>query len=181
MSNSLFGYDGASDQYSIDVDVKYPMFSDYSISDYALNKYPSNVYGVEPRPPAPQRARSYENKYQIEQQGIPAQYACNCNSCPMSYLYPRGPPPMRTNTVDERARSQMIESQKCLPKCSTVNKINKKSKPDIIITPIGEISSQVLIIVFIFIMFVFICCFYGKALAELKMQLKSLKDILKNN
>lgn len=184
--SSLFTYDGASDQYSIDVDVKYPMFSDYSISDYSLNKYPSNVYGPEPPPPIPRKARSFENKYQVEQQGIPASYACNCTACPMHPLFPRGPGPMRQQTIDERARSMMIDSQKCLPKCSldpivkSKKLASKPSDPDIIITPVGNISSsQIFVICFIFILFVFICCFYGKALGELKTQLKSLKDLLK--
>ncbi len=86
-------WDGTGDQYHNDVDSRYPLFSDMQTTDYSINTVP--------RPVKPREVRSYESKYQYEQQDIPAILSCKCGSCPMRE-WPRGNPPLRKLTVDQR-------------------------------------------------------------------------------
>ena len=85
-------WDGTSDQYQMNDDSRYPLFSDMQTTDYSITTVP--------KPVQPHQARSFESKYQYEQQGIPAVISCRCGACPMAA--PRPPRPLHRLSMDER-------------------------------------------------------------------------------
>jgi hypothetical protein len=82
--------DWSSDQYVIDAGAAYPEFRDIN-----------TAANLNVGPMIPHRAGSYETKYQLEQQSIPAYYRCECGRCIPPAIRSNATP-LRTKTIDER-------------------------------------------------------------------------------
>lgn len=161
-------WDGSSDQYHVDVETRYPLFSDIQTNDYSTT--------IAPYKPWPLHATSYESKFQAEQQRLPTYYACKCGSCqPMKDYWPEPKQPLRRQTLDERLKRYQEERDSMFLHGGDVSATN--------ITPFdrADINGGVFVIIFMFLVIVFICCFYTKSISELKSQLETLKQMVKNN
>jgi hypothetical protein len=162
---------GSSDQFIVDTESRYPEFSDMQarrIVSHGPSRY----------------VRTLESKFQHEQQGLPAYFRCNCSACRMSDLYPRPRPPMRTQTVDERTRDGLYEHTRTggyLTNVPFTNGTFTQHIPSLltgagVIGAISTISNNMVLLMFIFLVVVFICCF--RQFGDLKTQIKSLKKRL---
>ncbi len=124
------------DQFADDIDTPYPLFG-------RPKQYP------------PVDTDKYEDKYQHEQQMIPAYYPCRCRHCSMARdLAPQPRPPMRTKTIDERVRDIAGPCE------------------DFTVGPIGD----PMIIVLIFLVVMVACMCYS--IATLSAQIDILKQLI---
>lgn len=163
------------DQYRVDYETRYPVFSDYQVSDAAIAEHNWD------RPARTRKVHSYESKYQTEQMGIPTYLGCTCGSCP-SREWPEQKP-MRRCSVEERERAMDgAFERRCYPE-------TPKQVPDSthgtekmlggMLTNASIIMDQnTIMTVLMFVMIVFICCFCIKSLTELKAQIKSLRELI---
>lgn len=165
------------DQYRVDFESRYPQFSDYQVSDAAIVEHNWD------RPARSRNVHSYESKYQTEQMGIPSYLGCSCGKCPMSE-WPQHKP-MRRATIEERERdtppmcmrveSSQPQSQQSQPQQSQPVSVEKMFG-GMMSGPAITVDQNTIMIVLMFVMIVFICCFCIKSLTELKAQIKALKD-----
>jgi len=186
-------WDGTGDQYHHDVDSRYPLFSDMQTTDYSINTVP--------RPVKPREVRSYESKYQYEQQDIPAILSCKCGSCPMRE-WPRGSPPLRKLTVDQRDALLQMQHDALFGHHYAGGALTPMTAPVMIpaspmmtsplmSTPMmagtasplmhlqslpGQIDSNTLILLFLFIIVVVICVACMKSIGDLKESMKQFID-----
>jgi hypothetical protein len=141
-------WDFTGDQYYVDTESRYPLFSDIQTTDYSIapsTKKPERVIQV---------VKSPESKFRSEQMGIPAYMSgCRCNEC----MY-----------------TQWLHAQRVPPKPAPAEQI-------ITFESLGHINvdSNMIVLVFMFMVIVFVCCFYTKSISELKSQIKLLKLQLK--
>ena len=144
-------WDFTGDQYYVDTESRYPLFSDIQTTDYSI------APGTKKSERAAQIVKSPESKFRSEQMGIPAYMAgCRCDEC----MYTRWLHAQRTQTV--------------VPKPAQAEQV-------ITFAPLGymNVDSNMIVLVFMFMVIVFICCFYTKSISELKSQIKLLKMRLK--
>jgi hypothetical protein len=148
------------DQYYVNMNSKYPIFSDMNTSDYMFigSKRPVNNTNA-----------TYEDLLRAEQYRMPAtmkQIGMNPNFIPSEKT------PMYKKSVDQRMNDLLINPN---PYVS-----NQGSNMQLATNSISIDNSMVLF-VFIFIVIIFMCFCYAKTISELKSQLKSLKELIKMN
>ena len=166
--------DYSDDQYRADYESRYPVFSDYQVTDAMLAEHKWD------RPARSGQVNTYESKYQTEQLGIPTYLGCQCGKCPMSE-WPKAPQ-MRRCTIDDRAAALEGAFEKRCP-APTIAEL-----PKLVPTPAGTgaesmhggymhgtMDQNTIMLVLMFIMFVFIC-YCMKTIIEMKVQLKGLRD-----
>ena len=156
------------DQYRVDYETRYPVFSDYQVSDAAIAEHNWD------RPARSRKVQSHESKYQTEQMGIPTYLGCNCESCPSSE-WPEQKQ-MRRCSVEERERAMDgAFERRCRPE--TPPNSAEKMLGGMMSGPSITMDQNTIMIVLMFVMIVFICCFCIKSLTELRAQIKSLKEL----
>ncbi len=95
---------------------------------------------------------------------------------------------------DQFQRPAVMTCDKCRHGCADAYVVAKKSKPRVTAAKAGgrmeaaasgavsmeslKIDSNVLLFMFMFVVIVFICCYYTKAISELKTQLKLLRQMM---
>lgn len=161
--------DYSDDQYRADYESRYPMFSDYQVTDAMIAEHKWK------RPARAGEVNTYESKYQTEQMGIPTYLGCQCGKCPMSE-WPRVPQ-MRRCTIDQRAAAMDGAFER---RCSHTQKRKEETaeKPTDSVESMrggyyGNTDQTTIMLVLMFIMFVFIC-YCMKTIIEMKAQLKSI-------
>lgn len=170
--------DYSDDQYRADYESRYPVFSDYQVTDAMLAEHKWD------RPARSGQVNTYESKYQTEQLGIPTYLGCQCGKCPMSE-WPKAPQ-MRRCTIDDRAAALEGAFEKRCP-APTIAELPKLVPAAPVPTPAGTgaesmhggymhgtMDQNTIMLVLMFIMFVFIC-YCMKTIIEMKAQLKGLK------
>lgn len=163
------------DQYRVDYESRYPTFSDYQVSDAAIAEHNWD------RPARSRKVHSYESKYQTEQMGIPTYLGCTCGSCPSSE-WPKHKPMRRCSIEDREQAMDGAFERRChadAPKqapAPAVGDGTEKMLGGMLSGPSITMDQNTIMIVLMFIMIVFICCFCIKSLTELKAQIKSLKE-----
>ena len=135
-------WDFTGDQYYVDTDSRYPLFSDIQTTDYSIAPV-AKKYEREP-----QITKSSKSNFRNE-----PVTGCQCDSCVYSrWLH------------SQRSRAAQVPAIK---------------QPDQIITfaPLGymNVDSGVIMMVFMFMVIVFICCFYTRSISKLKSKIKMLK------
>lgn len=144
------------DQYSVDMDSRYPIYSDVQTSDLQMMAVPRYV---------PTGVGSFEDKFQAEQQGVPSYYGCRCKNCPLS-SFREGPqrPPMRHEDVDHRAEAALRAKQAWLKG----HDVTPKYK----CAPVEPMQINYLFIMFVIVLFV---CLFLKNM-DLSNQIASLRS-----
>ncbi len=158
------------DQYSANVDVRYPEFSDVHSDIYLRSLY------------NPKYVTTPEDKYQIEQQRIPAYNPCRCGACSMSaQMSPAPRPPMRAQTIDEREKALYYGDlyQKKPAQFSTTAKPPTENV-ELTVKRGGEglqsrdLRRQSALIIFLFFVILIMCSLYTATIYNLRKQLSSL-------
>src|SRR3989344_5874913 len=139
----------SGDQYTIYSESRYPLFSDMETGDYMITQY---------KEPKQKIVNSFEDKFTAEQQGIPAYIACRCPHCFNNNVNPM---------MGHKSTPKIFNQQSGQRAIVQRSPVYTQPKSDEIV-----IDSNCIVIVFMFLIIVFICCFFGKAISELKLQLK---------
>lgn len=147
----MYDYNGTNDQYYVDCDPRgVHMDNKLSISDYNSHSNGDTRVLRAERRPRPVEVNNYEDKYQFEQQNIPAYYRCDCAHCPMSHKYdprtPERPAPHR-----EYFSGQLQSS-------------------------VGKMDNNILLL-FLFLIVIFISCFCMKSINELRSQIEKFNQL----
>ena len=170
-------WDGTGDQYHIDIDSRYPLFSDIQTTDYSIN--------TAPKPVQLQRVHSYESKYQYEQQDVPAVLTCKCGTCPMRDQYLERDKIRRL--YDERDAILQLQHDAIMrtyknisPNMSNtsiqpITLPNTITLPNIITLPNTiNLDNNMIFMIFIFIIVLVICTACMKSISDLKETLRQL-------
>lgn len=146
---------GSSDQFIVDTESRYPEFSDVQTSDFSLGLI--------------------SNKPQSK---------CKCRSCVLSLRAPE----IKVRSIDERYKSLLSDpmfqyATRTQRPTSPYPPLSHRSSQSIDIAPLGyvQLDNTSILILFLFLVIVFICCFYTKSLGELRSQIKSLKRMVKKD
>lgn len=169
---------GTSDQYFVDTTSRYPLFSDVQTDDYSLtvpsHKYAQKMKGINHNTRYDNSYNNHSNAevgFQREQMGIPSYYRCNCSQC-----------------VRELSHLKRLENARGprsgpVPQSWLENSLGLLKSPEYFTNGTGlenlSMDGGTVVIIFLFLVIVFICCFYGRALNELRDQIKSLKYLVK--
>jgi hypothetical protein len=166
-------WNGTGDQYVVDRDSRYPLFSDIQTTDKSINAYQS-LKGN------PALARSFENQYLNSAQGIPSYYPCRCGACPNEGDWPRRPR-MRPTIAPNDALGWAMDGH-FGPGYSNLGYsrgAEYQTNPPPVPPPSSglgnfQVDGSVLVMVFMFLMIVFIVFIAGRTFNELKEQIKKL-------
>jgi hypothetical protein len=144
-------WDFTGDQYYVDTESRYPLFSDIQTTDYSIAPSAKKT-GTGAR-----IVKSPESKFRSEQMGIPAYIGCPCEQC----VYNRWLHSQQTRHAPK-------------PTSPPAEQI-------ITFAPLGymNVDSNMILLVFMFMVIVFVCCFYTKSISELKSQIKLLERQLR--
>ncbi len=160
-------WNGTGDQFIADTESVYPEFSDIHARYLSCPERPVPRHYHQPEPKC---IGNYEDKYQYEQQNVPAYLGCRCNACAMAHLRPTARPPMRRQTVDERQRDNTALWTPLftggVPITSRLNIGPAESGNDILL-------------MFMFVLFVFICCCCMQVAQKIVAQLTAGANIIK--
>jgi hypothetical protein len=130
----------SGDQYQCDVESRYPIFSDMQLSDYQIL--------------TPEHTKSLENKYQYEQQGYPTYYNHAQKTC--NREVPQRVYPMQRLSVSDRENLLRVD-----PGWPGVMQVPAAMN-------ISQVDAPSLLLMFMFVVFVFVCWMYAGAMSELK-------------
>lgn len=143
---------GTSEQYFVDTDSRYPVFSDINTTDYLMEKAPRNYSRA--IVPVAEETGIYKKLFQQEITGKPAQGPCQCKDCVLA-------------RADIHKQKQTVAPSLCKPAIAPTGQMEIK------------IDTTVLLFMFMFVVIIFICCCYAKAIHELKAQIKILQHMMK--
>lgn len=168
----MSGWNGTGDEYIVDVESRYPLFSDMQTKD-----------GL-------RHARSRENQYLNTIQGIPSRYPCRCSACPDRGDYPRSTPMRPVQAENDRFGCMMASLSDPNYRCGACNlcldanylrrNVNGYVSGNTMehfggyMTAISP-EQTTMVLVFMFIIMVFIAVMGARALQDIKYQLKKLK------
>lgn len=161
-------WDGSGDQYKIDTESRYPMFSDVQTDDYSL--------AMVPKMTPVRKVNTYESQFLTEQQGLPAYFRCKCGTCGTPKT--ASPIMMRKQTIDERLKKYQEERALMFKKSPVAAKSVEPANATFTITQ-SDINGAMVLIMFMFLVIVFVCVFYTRAINKLQSQIKSLKQLIK--
>lgn len=143
-------WNGTGDQYVLDTESRYPLFSDIQTTDYSIS---------------PKKLNMNKTKNPIKEKFTSTIKSCNCINC----KHKNNPPIEKlTNpyeSVNQRMKQLQMEHDSFQPNLG-FDSVN--------------LDNNTIIIMFMFLVIVFVCCFFNNAISELKSQIKSLKQIIKN-
>lgn len=161
---------GHGDQYIVDTDSRYPDYSD------TFYNRPNKMMAV-------RNVKNFEDKYQYEQQYIPAQCGHRCRTCSPSDLYPQPRPPMRTQSVNERENRRLGYNG---PWPAPMPAAGAETTPPAPATGAApalkhlHLDSTASILLMFFVFIVFICCCCVNYVGSLHAHIKSLKKQARN-
>lgn len=157
-------WDGSGDQYKVDTESRYPMFSDMQTNDYSIV--------AAPKMPPVRKVSSFEAQYLSEQQNIPTYFKCKCGECAAPAYRSQPMDIMRKQTIDDRLKKYQEE------RTAMFKQPQKEPVSSITITP-SDINGTMILIMFMFLILIFVCVFYTRAINKLQTQIKSLKQLIK--
>jgi hypothetical protein len=148
-----------NDQFVVDTDSRYPLFSDMSTGEFSRTNKPAREVG------------SFESKFRSEQYGYPAYYDCRYAPCKTKDSF--GVPPVQMGP--HLGASGAYSTYPAAPRYRE----NISAIPDGKIS-VGDLTfdGNTVVIVFLFLVIIFICCLYGKAISTLQQKIDSLTHIL---
>jgi hypothetical protein len=179
--------DYSSDQYMVDYESRYPMFSDYQVTDDMIAEHRWD------RPARSRGVHTYEAKYQTEQMQIPAYMGCNCGKCTQCE-WPRRAG-MRKCSVEQMEMAMALADEARMANCrgggmgatamqpaASVQTAPPAAQPTPAVAAptqgaesmIGGMTTDQSMLLFVFIMFV-VLCYCIKSIIELKAELKNLR------
>ena len=151
-----------------------PDFREYAVVAQHGHGLPKVAGGPQAR-----SVRRYEDKYELERDGVPAYMPCRCADCAMSHLWPSDRPPMRRTGLDAR-QDELGRAQENEERTRELARRERERAQNGPVAAVDILRGGNAIVMFLFfVVLVFVCCLSVRVVSDLRNELKSLRQLVK--
>jgi len=123
--------------------------------------------------------RTYEDKFQREQSKLPAYYGCSCNECAQFRYRPDEKQPMRTVAIPHGSSSPNCRfAERMEPANASKPKTTAGEPVKLMNLSLDSSNIDSMLVFFLFIVMVFICCTYMRTIDDLRAQINTLTQLV---